>query len=366
MLCLCDESAHAVYVSGMGLARFASAQEEAAAFAKCRASAQLRDQVRVWPPYRDLRPLLAMAADSSLRGIVNPPKQADPGFLLPGFLRAADLPVHFLVQGQGKRCRASGVSLRVMGWDPPENSFYQVNRSNDKVMVPAAPLHLLLRATELDLLDLALLVCEYCGDYWTRPDLKRGQMSNVGAPTTRKEILNYLAKLPPHIPGKARLQTATELAFDNSKSPRESGLALLETYRSEDVGFGLPRPLLNEPVELPASARVYVDGLQKIAPDEIWDGTEMCSEYESDQHHGGNQDPQALEKRKHDENRRRALEESGYTVHTIFADDLRDADSIERTMKRLAKGLGVQPDWAPVSQWLEPLRQQLLGYRCVI
>lgn len=365
MLCLCDHTAHAVYASGVALLRYATVDEERAAFAACEVSAPLRNQVRVWRCYRDMRPLLAVAGNLSLRALVNPLATSDPGLLLPALLRGADLPVHFLAPSKRVRCRAAGVIERRLLRDVPEGSFRVCDRSHGQVLLPSPELHLLLRASELDALDLALLVCEYCGTYWTRPDLRRGLVKRPQPMTSRARILEYLDRVPRGVRGVARLRQAVDLGFDGSASPRESGLALLQTYRDGDAGFGLPRPVLNERVELSRAAQAYARW-PEATPDERWPGTMVCAEYESDLDHGGGDDPRALQKRKRDENRRRALEEDGFTVEAIFADDLRDVAAVERLMKRLARDLGVRPNWAPVAGWLEPLRRRLVGYRCVI
>ncbi len=50
MLCLADDCAHAVYVGGIPLARFATAEAERRALASCQASKALRREDLVWAP----------------------------------------------------------------------------------------------------------------------------------------------------------------------------------------------------------------------------------------------------------------------------------------------------------------------------
>lgn len=362
MLCLADDCAHAVYVGGIPLARFATAEAERRALASCQASKALRQRLFSWPRFRRLLPMLACANQLRLRNIVDSRFKGDRGSLLPALYAAcAEQRVTFLVDDRVKTARGDGFVTRRVGWETPAGSFLVLQGSGGQIMVPSPELHLLLRAQRLPVPDLALLVGEYCGTFWTRPDLKRGLSCTEGAVTSRGQILGFLEKVPSRVRGRRELREAVSLALDGANSPRENGLGILLTFRGEAEGFGLPRPLMNHPVTVPLEARRLVGGAESLRPDFLWPDEQVAAEYDSDLDHD---DKPA---RRRDAARVAALEQAGLAVIQVRSEDVGTDAALEALARRIARALRREDlVWAPVGGWLPTRRARWASYRCVL
>ena len=82
-----------------------------------------------------------------------------------------------------------------------------------------------------------------------------------------------------------RAVDVARIAFDNSKSPMETSLALILTLPIEFGGFGLPRPELNRNIDV-SGWRGILSDRNTICTDMWWEDHGVALEYDSFSFHG--------------------------------------------------------------------------------
>ncbi len=116
------------------------------------------------------------------------------------------------------------------------------------------------------------------------------------------------------------MRKAAQYVLDGAASPMEAKLALLLTLPRMYGGYGLPAPVLNEPLE--------VNG-KPLRCDALWPLSEVALEYDSDTFHTGG------DRIAHDSRRRNALAFSDLTTITVTTEQIQS----RKEMDYLAAGL---------------------------
>lgn len=162
--------------------------------------------------------------------------------------RLLDRPVTLLAAGESSRKRCRGFEVRTAGFEVPPGSLVGVNAST---AVVSPELLLLQMARVATPLELAMLVCEFCGLYAIRPRTaqEQGLVQREVPLTSTRQILGFLAKTS-GVPGTPALRQATKRAFDLSASPQESKLAARVAWPRSEGGYAIPIIGMNESIEV--------------------------------------------------------------------------------------------------------------------
>ncbi len=135
--------------------------------------------------------------------------------------------------------------------------------------------------------------------------------------------------------GSARLQYALRFIHEGSRSPMESGLAMLVCLPQSEGGLGI------EDIEM--NHRVYVSGGAKALTkspyfeiDVYRKGSQRGTEYDGRDHVTDAQ-------REHDAERRNTLEEMGYSYKVLTAGQFSNQLSLHRAMNAVARSFGIEP-----------------------
>ena len=115
-------------------------------------------------------------------------------------------------------------------------------------------------------------------------------------------------------------------------SPRECALGLVLHLPPRFGGYGLPRPLLNEPIELTEADKRLADRSHYVA-DLLWQKQQVIVEYDSDAFH------LTSASHHHDSVRRAVLENAGYRVISITRNHLVSIDEMNRAAVTIARAL---------------------------
>lgn len=127
----------------------------------------------------------------------------------------------------------------------------------------------------------------------------------------------------------ARARMALGLAADHSASPMETALFLLLTLPVGLGGFGLPRPVLNEPVSGGEG-----DGLR---PDMLWAEAGVVLEYDSLEFHAG----AGRDRTDHDIMRENELVTAGYRVFVATPGIVMDLGRVTKLAEQIAQALNL-------------------------
>lgn len=115
-------------------------------------------------------------------------------------------------------------------------------------------------------------------------------------------------------------------------SPRECSLGLVLHLPPAFGGYGLPQPLLNEPIDLAEADKRLADRSHYVA-DLLWQKQQVIVEYDSDAFH------LTSASRHHDSVRRAVLENAGYRVINITRNHLASIDEMNRAAATIARAL---------------------------
>lgn len=246
------------------------------------------------------------------------------------------LPLCALVGDPSARTRTPSVQSRF--WVVfPERSFVDAGNG---FLVSTPEFCFLQMANQESLARLVLLRFELCGTYALA----------VGAQARRREKpLTTVAKLRAFVEGAQNAQgrkkalRALRYVLDRSASPMESVLAMLLSLPYSLGGYGLPEPQLNYRVDMPHSFRKLADR-SYCECDLCWPKESLAVEYDSRLHHTD------LDKQESDARRRGTLIARGYTVISVYHNQVMDSGSFNRLAHQLAKRLGkrlryVDPDF---------------------
>lgn len=241
----------------------------------------------------------------------------------------------------------------------PAESIFSLDPS---LAISSPELTIMQLAEKLDLVDLSLVIMELCGRYTLLPERdgslsrERGFASCAYPATSCARIAEFIkrADMRRH---RNKLEIALACCSDNSASPMETALTLMLTLPPELGGFGLPVPILNPEITVPAELRSYV-GRGGFSPDLYYPQWLCDLEYESSAFHfdplqatlvGDQLDRWRKSEVVHqtaDRRRWRDIQALGITVIPVVNNDFHSAHRINQVvwaLERQAQGLSDTP-----------------------
>lgn len=276
------------------------------------------------------------------------------GVLLSPELSRLSRPIDLLVPNAKARIRDTRIRNHVWSTKLPPGSFA---RLNDDVLVSTPPFTYLQMACELTPTRLSCYACELCGAYSL--DKSSRSFSKHAPLTTIEHIQAFLDQLPARTRGLALARKGLSCAVDGIRSPGEAGVLqlLCNQHRNGAYGLGLPRS--NAKIHLPDHwARLL--GTPYLVVDFLWERIKLILEYDSDLAHT------LGIARDHDDDRKAALEELGYTVVSLRSARLMDIKRFDELVRyRIAPLLDAKiPGYSPsFIQKQNDLRAQLFQSR---
>lgn len=204
------------------------------------------------------------------------------------------------------------------------------------------PEYLFLQMAEtMIFLDLLLLGFELCGTYFSGQGIDAFANTSIASPkhkpfTRANKITRFLdSDVASQTNGIAQATQASKFLLDNSYSPRESALALMLTLPRRLGGYALPRPLLNQRINIPRSSSQLIRN-DHFKCDLLWPKEGLAIEYDSDLHHVGAQ------KIAKDASRRDALALLGIQVITVTNKQFASMNEMDKVAHTVAKTLGIR------------------------
>lgn len=206
----------------------------------------------------------------------------------------------------------------------------------------------------------AKVACEMCGKYSLAVDsggscgsIKRDPLTTVG------ELAN-VALSSPNVYGVALLRSALPWVVENTRSPKETDVALLMCLPLTLGGYGLPKPLSNFDLDVRSVRTGFFARWTVCNVDFYWPQARLVVEYDSREYH----DEQGQAKVEADDQRADALRALGYTVITIRRNDLYSPQRFDDKIRQVADELLVElPEVTPeVAAARKTLRMMLLRH----
>ena len=133
------------------------------------------------------------------------------------------------------------------------------------------------------IISACVLACEFSGTY--RLATGKSPINYQAQPLMRVSDLSAMSSAMGRTSGETRASTVAAFSFDDSGSPMETALALLLTLPVDYGGFGLPKPVLNPPVNVTAY-RGSLSDRDVVKPDMLWGDAGVVVEYDSMEFHG--------------------------------------------------------------------------------
>jgi hypothetical protein len=184
-------------------------------------------------------------------------------------------------------------------------------------------------AKTLDDIELLEIAFELCGCYSLHPNAK-GDPSERVPVSSPKQIEEFIDNVS-GISGVRKLRNISRWILPNSRSPKESQLAIAAILPRERGGFGMPYPVLNPVIDV-APNIIPVLGSPKIIPDMFWKDQDIVFEYDSDFAH----DESTAD---HDARKRSAYQIMGLDLVSLTPDQLNDRAAFENIMGSLGRQL---------------------------
>lgn len=239
----------------------------------------------------------------------------------------ANEPLHVLVAD--KSCIRTHLDATCHVWNgPAKGSFLNIGNGLH-LSTPEACWRQI--AGVRDAIGTILLGYQLCGTYVPfspsdAPWVKRNPL------TASRKLEAFLARTPQGR-GCAIAREALPFVADNSASPRETAIALLLSLPRKYGGYGLPLPLLNQPIHLGKRGRPLTSKSYFVA-DLLWPDCKVCVEYDSEMFHRG------VRSSVMDSEKRNALQAMGYTVVTLTNAQVKSVARFDETAKTIAFLLG--------------------------
>lgn len=260
-------------------------------------------------------------------------------------------PVDLLLPSREKRGRVSGVRYHVCFSQIPPGS---VTRVADDVYVTSPELTFVQLGRAGSVPFLAQYAMELCGGYALTPWGQHG--FEPRAPLCDLAGLGRFVGSCGSMQGARKAAEALRLAGERSMSPAETRLFLMLTLPRRLYGYGLPRPQLNQIIDIPPDAQRRL-GTDYLVVDLLFPGHGLVVEYDSRAFHGT---PARLD---HDDDRREVLQDMGYDVVVVRAERLenhRRFDGLVRQTIARRLRLEVPPMDARFARGVQNLRDDLL------
>lgn len=242
-------------------------------------------------------------------------------------------PYHCLVPSRSDKRNLANVITHVSSIQYSQGSFVQVAHGI-YISSPELCFIQLARDSEQERLifDGYLLCSKFAFAHETPSE--QGGLPKRDPVTSTKSIERYLAANS-NLPGSAPARKALAHVIDNAASPAEIQTAMRLSTPCRLGGFGLPKPVLNQRIDLSSRARKFASRSYHEA-DLCWPDAKLILEYDSDREH--------LNPTTHAEDaiKRGVLEEMGYQVIVVTNLQLRSTEEMGKVAQRIAHRLGVR------------------------
>ncbi len=242
-------------------------------------------------------------------------------------------PFHVVVSSPAKRRAMTNIICHATGSTIPKSSF--INHS-PHVAISSPEACFLQLANIIPFIDLIQVGFELCGTYALDP--KSGTLLVREKRTSTQLLAKYLQKAT-KAHGLVKARRALPFICDNSASPMETKLTLLLCLPTLYGGYGLPKPLLNKPLEVDEGWRTKTyrcDLTWLLSKTDKGKQHRLALEYDSSAFHSG------LEKMHLDSKRRVAIESENIHVLSITKQQVYDDRAFDHLAKVVAKYLGVR------------------------
>ena len=268
------------------------------------------------------RGIVPMPESNSARDIRGVDARIEPIHELPSQLLEDEGTVHLMVSNKDRRTQSPQTHCHLFtDKDLPAESFYLWR---DNVLVPSPELCFCIMARHLGRTELLRLGMELCGHY-RRADSKTSY--ELEQLTCTGKLCHFLERMP-KVRGIGVAREAASRLIDHSNSPRETLIALMCSLPAQSGGFQLPKPVMNQTIDLPDGAKT-IAGQGSAAGDIFWEKHALIIEYDSDEFHSN--------RRARDLERRNGIEAAGIHVITI-------TNGIASDYERLTSSLSVAHD----------------------
>ena len=240
-----------------------------------------------------------------------------------------DLPLQVQVSAAAQRRSTDTLKARLLAL-PPTPQFLMLEPG---VFIASPELALVDVAAELDETELLLAACELCAIY--SPDSNTGRLlerPQIAHRTALEELVGQMGGSK----GVRQARFAASAVLERSRSPRETQLGLILSLPSSRGGYGLDRPLLNQPLELcSAASQVYGRGICEC--DLLFEGASIAVFYDGEETH--------LNRRQqhNDALRHNALAVQGITELVITNSQIKSIEKMDRIAGIIGSALGKKP-----------------------
>lgn len=237
----------------------------------------------------------------------------------------------------------------------PDRSLFKLNEG---LYVTCPELTFVRLATRAELVPLIRTCYEIAGLFALNANDMRG-FSKCDPLTTTKDLSAFLERTKGlHLRGHSQARRALKHSLDNAASPMEVELAMLLALPRRLGGYGLPKPVLNYPLDV-SGLRGGQLRRKGITVDAAWPKERLVLEYDSDQFHTGSEKIVADSKRRND------IAFLGYEVKTITSREIASVASMDKIADSIRRRLGIRArrfaDDFPMKQ--SDLRRQLIRTR---
>ncbi|MBR3160037.1 MAG: hypothetical protein IKF14_13200 [Atopobiaceae bacterium] len=181
----------------------------------------------------------------------------------------------------------------------------------------------------------AVVACEFAGTY--RLPVGNKDTNYEAVPLMSCRSLETMARSMGSRSMERRAIRASQLAFDHSKSPMETALALMLTLPVEMGGFGLPRPVLNKDLDV-SKWRGHLSDRDTVCPDMWWEDDGVALEYDSAAFHGGSNEA----KRTNDAIRSNILTSLGYATFRVTPSAIASLQGATTLAHQIAARMGIE------------------------
>lgn len=241
---------------------------------------------------------------------------------------AGDGRLHLVVAGAADRCRTGDCVCHVWSGPVPAGSYLKVD---EELFVSSPAMSFVQSASELSLIELVRYGYVLCSSYAYAVGEEEGFRKREPL-ATAKALERFIEKTC-GLRGEKKARRALRFVRDGSASPMETNLVMALCLPRMLGGYGIELPELNPRIAARSGGLVARD---HFACDLYWKKHRVAVEYDSREHHSGN------DAETRDSARRSALLAQGITVVTITPEQFFDARKLDEAARAVAKLTGTR------------------------
>jgi len=262
------------------------------------------------------------------RPIELPTEPLDAGTLHDENYYGLTLPLEILVGSSNARKVNRNLICHTYKWRDNEENFVRVSPG---LAVCSPELCFVQLANRLSLIELIEIGYELCGGYRLDKLQNPSRGFRDDFPLTSVADLSAFIDRATRHKGLVGAARATQFILDNSKSPRETTLAMLLTLPYRLGGYGFEKPRLNYRIDV--SGEFGKKAGKQYFCDLFWPEARLAVEYDSDAYH-------ALPERiAEDAIRKNDLTSVGITVYTMTNRQVTNSIQLQKLAKQLSRKL---------------------------